>query len=90
MKKYFAILLAALFMFGGVMNVCALDDDPYNTPAGDLTGDDCDETCQSILERETEPPKTGSFLPYAIVIGGITFSVAAIYLAKKNNKLYQV
>lgn len=91
MKKYFAVLIAALFMFGGVMNVYALDPDVDGAPAGDVTGDDCDEECQKNIELETEKnPKTGSFLPYAIVVGGITFSVAAIYLAKKNNKLYQV
>ncbi len=96
MKKFLGVFLALVVLFGGAIIVNA--EDPFNstgtTPAADssnLNLDDCDETCDYVTEVSTEKnPKTGSFVPYAIVIGGIVFSISAIALAKKNNKLYQV
>ena len=102
MKKFLGLFLALAVLFSGAIIVNAEDDGLCNdsTPAGDVTttpytGESdlsgCDETCQKITELSTEKnPKTGSFVPYAIVIGGIVFSISEIALAKKNNKLYQV
>ncbi len=94
MKKYLGLVLAFMLMFGGFMVVNAEDEDQYGVGTGTSTGvndEDCDENCPVISENQnTENPKTGSFLPYVIVIGGIIFSVGAIAIAKKNNKLYQV
>ncbi len=98
MKKFLGVFLALVVLFGGAIIVNAEDtgfdfnDNNGATPAADSTNlDDCDETCDYVTEVSTEKnPKTGSFVPYAIVIGGIVFSISAIALAKKNNKLYQV
>ena len=98
MKKFLGLFLALVVLFGGAIIVNA-EEDPFATGAtqvGDTNNnnldlDGCDETCEAITEVSTEKnPKTGSFVPYAIVIGGIVFSISAIALAKKNNKLYQV
>ncbi|MBO4245259.1 MAG: hypothetical protein J5892_00810 [Bacilli bacterium] len=104
MKKSLGLLLALVMLFGGVIVARAEEDDlaggttgAADTTTSTYTGEDdlsdCDEVCQRTRELSTEKtnnPKTGSFVPYAIVIGGIVFSISAIALAKKNNKLYQV
>ena len=102
MKKSLGLLLALVMLFGGVVVARAEESLLDGTPTADTsstlnpyTGEDdlsdCDEVCQRTRELSTEKnPKTGSFVPYAIVIGGIVFSISAIALAKKNNKLYQV
>ena len=102
MKKFLGLFLALVVLFGGAIVVNAEDtgfdfnDNNGATQVGDTNNNNldlsgCDETCDAISEVSTEKnPKTGSFVPYAIVIGGIVFSISAIALAKKNNKLYQV
>ena len=102
MKKVLGLFIALFVLFGGTIIVNAEDglfgtdtdaaaDTTTTTYTGESDLSDCDEVCQRTKELSTEKnPKTGSFVPYAIVIGGIVFSVSAIALAKKNNKLYQV
>ena len=104
MKKTLGLFLALVMLFGGAV-IAKAEEDPLGgttttgttTTADTYTGQadlsDCDEVCQRTKELSTEKtsnPKTGSFVPYAIVIGGIIFSISAVALAKKNNKLYQV
>lgn len=100
MKKILGLFLALVMLFGGAV-IAKAEEDPLGgttTPTvdaynGESDLSDCDEVCQRTKELSTEKtpnPNTGSFVPYAIVIGGIIFSISAVALAKKNNKLYQV
>ena len=64
---------------------CTIDGDTYYCADGTV----CTEEEYTAQCENPENPQTGSFLPYAVIIGGIGLA-AVLYLVTKKNKIYHV
>ncbi len=64
---------------------CTIDGDTYYCADGTV----CTEEEYTAQCENPENPQTGSFLPYAVIIGGIGVA-AVLYLITKKNKIYHV
>ncbi len=65
---------------------CQIDGDKYYCANGEeCTKAEYDEICKT----PTENPQTGSFLPYAVIIGGLAVA-AGLYMVTKKNKIYHI
>ena len=50
----------------------------------------CNEQTKTVTPSTPENPKTGSALPYAVIVAGIAIAGAVYYVTRKNNKLYNI
>ena len=56
----------------------------YDDNGVEVTKEEYEEICLN-----PENPQTGSFLPYAVIIGGIVVAVG-LYMFTKKNKIYHI
>ena len=52
-------------------------------------GTECTETEYKSQCETTENPQTGSFLPYAVIAGGLVLAIG-LYVSTKKNKIYHI
>lgn len=64
---------------------CTVEGNTYYCADGTV----CTEEEYTAQCENPENPQTGSFLPYAVIIGGIGLA-AVLYLVTKKNKIYHV
>ncbi len=65
---------------------CQVKDGKYYCENGaECTKEDYDKNCTT----STENPKTGSFMPYAVIIAGVAVASGLYFLTKKN-KIYHM
>lgn len=65
---------------------CKIENDKYYCQNGqECTEEEYEEQCPTT----TENPQTGSFLPYAVIIGGVAVA-AGLYMLTKKNKIYHI
>ncbi len=64
---------------------CKIDGDKYYCANGEeCTKDEYNKICVT-----SENPQTGSFIPYAVIIGGIAVAIG-LYMITKKNKIYHI
>ena len=64
---------------------CAISGNKYYC----ANGEECTKAEYEAACTPQDNPQTGSFLPYAIIIGGITVA-AGLYMVTKKNKIYHM
>lgn len=52
-------------------------------------GEECTEEEYNKICTTTENPQTGSFIPYAVIVGGLVVA-AGLYMVTKKNKIYHM
>lgn len=64
---------------------CQVKDEKYYC----ANGTECTETEYKSQCETTENPQTGSFLPYAVIAGGLVLAIG-LYVSTKKNKIYHI
>ena len=64
---------------------CQIKDDKYYC----ANGTECTENEYKSQCETTENPQTGSFLPYAVIAGGLVVAIG-LYMMTKKNKIYHI